>query len=65
MRDLISRPSGQARGDMSAAFGVDWARRIVRRAEDPALRVNQAELQLARAVLRSAADLPPVHRRAR
>lgn len=66
MRDLlISKASGVGRSDMSAAFGVDWARRIVRRAEDPRLRVNPEELQLARAVLRAAADLPPVHRRAR
>ena len=50
-RDLISKANGTGRGDMSAAFGVDWARRIVRRAEDPQLHVNPAELKVARQLL--------------
>ncbi len=54
-RDLMTAAGGRARGDMSAAFGVDHARRLVHRADVLCLPVNPAELKAARAILRSAA----------
>lgn len=50
MRDLISKANGQGRGDMSARFGINWARSLVRRA-DQGLPVNRDELKVARRLL--------------
>lgn len=50
-RDLMTAAGGRARGDMSATFGLDHARRLVRRADVQRLPVNQAELKLARQLL--------------
>ncbi len=50
-RDLMTASGGRARGDMSAAFGLDHARRLVRRADVQRLPVNQAELKVARQLL--------------
>ena len=50
-RDLISKANGCGRGDMSAAFGIDHARRLVHRADVQRLPVNQAELKVARQLL--------------
>ena len=50
MRDLISKANGQGRGDMSAQFGINWARCLVRRA-DQGLPVNRGELKTARRLL--------------
>lgn len=51
IRDLMTASGGRARGDMSAAFGLDHARRLVRRADVLRLPVNQAELKAARQLL--------------
>ena len=51
-RDLISKANGAGRGDMSAAFGLDHARRLVHRADVQRLPVNPAELKVARQLLR-------------
>ena len=51
-RDLIAKANGAGRGDMSAAFGLDHARRLVHRADVQRLPVNQAELKVARQLLR-------------
>ena len=51
-RDLISKANGAGRGDMSATFGLDHARRLVRRADVQRLPVNPAELKVARQLLR-------------
>ena len=64
-RDLMTSSGGRARGDMSAAFGIDLARRLVYRADVLRLPVNQADLKRARAILRAAADLPSPHKRCR
>lgn len=53
--DLMTAAGGRARGDMSAAFGVDHARRLVHRADSLRLPVNPLELKAARAILRAAA----------
>lgn len=53
-RDLMTAAGGRARGDMSAAFGFDHARRLVRRADVQRLPVNPVELKAARALLRHA-----------
>lgn len=58
-RDLMTASGGRARGDMSAAFGVDHARRLVHRADALRLPVNPAELKAARAILRTAAPIQP------
>lgn len=50
-RDLISKANGCGRGDMSAAFGLDLARRVVHRADVQRLPVNPAELKVARRLL--------------
>lgn len=50
MRDLISKRNGAGRGDMSAQFGIDLAKRLIRRAEQ-GLPVNPAELKLARQIV--------------
>lgn len=50
-RDLMTAANGRARGDMSAAFGLDHARRLVHRADVQRLPVNQAELKVARQLL--------------
>ena len=50
-RDLISKANGCGRGDMSAAFGLDHARRLVHRADVQRLPVNPAELKVARQLL--------------
>jgi hypothetical protein len=54
-RDLISKANGQGRGDMSAQFGLEAARLLVRRADVLRLPVNRAELKVARAIVRAAA----------
>ena len=51
-RDLIAKADGRGRGDMSATFGLDHARRLVHRADVQRLPVNQAELKVARQLLR-------------
>ena len=51
-RDLIAKANGRGRGDMSAAFGLDHARRLVHRADVQRLPVNPAELKVARQLLR-------------
>ena len=51
-RDLIAKANGAGRGDMSAAFGLDHARRLVHRADVQRLPVNPAELKVARQLLR-------------
>ena len=51
-RDLIAKADGRGRGDMSATFGLDHARRLVHRADVQRLPVNQAELKVARHLLR-------------
>ena len=51
-RDLMTASGGRARGDMSAAFGLDHARRLVHRADVLRLPVNPAELKVARQLLR-------------
>ena len=51
-RDLISKANGAGRGDMSATFGLDHARRLVHRADVQCLPVNPAELKVARQLLR-------------
>ena len=51
-RDLIAKANGQGRGDMSATFGLDHARRLVHRADVQRLPVNPAELKVARQLLR-------------
>ena len=51
-RDLIAKANGQGRGDMSATFGLDHARRLVHRADVQRLPVNPAELKVARRLLR-------------
>lgn len=43
--------------DMSHAFQLDAARRLVRRADVQRLPINPVELKQARAILRAAADL--------
>lgn len=50
-RDLISKANGTGRGDMSAAFGLNLARRLVHRADVQRLPVNPAELKVARQLL--------------
>ena len=50
-RNLISKANGCGRGDMSAAFGYDHARRLVHRADGLRLPVNPAELKGARQLL--------------
>ena len=55
-RDLIAKANGQGRGDMSATFGLDHARRLVHRADVQRLPVNQAELKVARQLLRLARE---------
>ena len=50
-RDLIHKANGQGRGDMSAQFGIDAARRLVHRADAQRLPVNPAELKVARRLL--------------
>ncbi len=66
-RDLMTAAGGRARGDMSAGFGVDHARRLVHRADVLRLPINPAELKAARAILRSAAATiqPKTHPRHR
>ena len=51
-RDLIAKANGRGRGDMSATFGLDHARRLVHRADVQRLPVNPAELKVARQLLR-------------
>ena len=51
-RDLIAKADGRGRGDMSATFGLDHARRLVHRADVQRLPVNPAELKVARRLLR-------------
>ena len=51
-RDLITKANGAGRGDMSAAFGLDHARRLLHRADVQRLPVNPAELKVARQLLR-------------
>ena len=51
-RDLIAKANGTGRGDMSATFGLDHARRLVHRADVQRLPVNPAELKVARHLLR-------------
>lgn len=51
-RDLIAKANGAGRGDMSATFGLDHARRLVHRADVQRLPVNPAELKVARRLLR-------------
>ena len=55
-RDLIAKANGQGRGDMSATFGLDHARRLVHRADVQRLPVNPAELTVARQLLRRARE---------
>ena len=55
-RDLIAKADGRGRGDMSATFGLDHARRLVHRADVQRLPVNQAELKVARQLLRLARE---------
>ena len=55
-RDLIAKANGQGRGDMSATFGLDHARRLVHRADVQRLPVNPAELKVARHLLRLARE---------
>ena len=50
-RDLISKANGAGRGDMSATFGLDHARRLVHRADVQRLPVNPAELKVARRLI--------------
>jgi hypothetical protein len=50
-RELISKANGHGRGDISATFGLDLARRLVHRADVQRLPVNQAELKVARQLL--------------
>lgn len=50
-RDLISKANGTGRGDMSATFGLDHARRLVRRADVRRPPVNPSELKAARQLL--------------
>ena len=50
-RDLISKANGTGRGDMSATFGLDHARRLVHRADVQRLPVNLAELKAARRLI--------------
>jgi hypothetical protein len=54
-RDLMTAAGGRARGDMSALFGLDHARRLVHRADALRLPVNPVELKAARAILRAGA----------
>lgn len=49
-RDLISKTDGSGRGDLSAQVGIDWAKRLVRLA-DQGQRVNADELRLARRIV--------------
>ena len=55
-RDLIAKANGAGRGDMSATFGLDHARRLVHRADVQRLPVNQAELKVALQLLRLARE---------
>ena len=55
-RDLMTGAGGRARGDMSAAFGYDHARRLVHRADVLRLPVNRDELSIARRLI-AGADL--------
>ena len=55
-RDLIAKADGRGRGDMSATFGLDHARRLVHRADVQRLPVNPAELKAARHLLRRAKE---------
>ena len=55
-RDLIAKANGAGRGDMSATFGLDHARRLVHRADVQRLPVNPAELKVARQLLRLARE---------
>lgn len=55
-RDLIAKANSQGRGDMSATFGLDHARRLVHRADVQRLPVNPAELKVARQLLRRARE---------
>ena len=55
-RDLIAKANGRGRGDMSATFGLDHARRLVHRADVQRLPVNPAELKVARQLLRRAKE---------
>lgn len=50
-RDLMTAAGGRTRGDMSAAFGYDHARRLVHRADVLRLPVNPTELKAARQLL--------------
>lgn len=61
-RTRIGQPA-----DMSYAFQLDAARRLVRRADVQRLPINPVELKQARAILRAAAasDLPSPHKRCR
>ncbi len=49
-RDLISKANGAGRGDISAQVGIDWAKSLVRRAEQ-GHRVNADELKVARRIV--------------
>lgn len=50
-RDLMTASGGRARGDMSAVFGYDHARRLVHRTDVLRLPVNPTELKAARQLL--------------
>lgn len=52
-RHLMSTAAGRARGDHSAQVGIDWAKRLVRLAEQ-GQRVNPDELRLARRIVAAA-----------
>ena len=52
-RHLMTTATGRARGDHSAQVGIDWAKRLVRLAEQ-GQRVNPDELRLARRIVAAA-----------
>jgi hypothetical protein len=52
-RHLMTTASGRARGDSSAQVGIDWAKRLVRLAEQ-GQRINREELSLARRIVAAA-----------
>ncbi len=62
--DLIAKADGRGRGDMSATFGLDHARRLVHRADVQRLPVNRDELRLARRIV-AGVNLPRPDRRVR
>ncbi len=62
--DLIAKANGAGRGDMSAAFGLDLARRPAHRADVQRLPVNRNELRLARRIV-AGINLPSPDRRVR